>query len=169
VLAEVTTNRLLLRRWSEDDAAFLAEIYAQPEYLATMPPAEAGAQIEAWERRWDEDGFGPWAACDRSGGRLIGRIGLLRHHDWALEPDPVEVGWVLHCDYWGRGLATEGGRASVAAWREHLSDERLYSFTVPSNVRSRAVMQRLGMRYGGVTSWRGLHHAWYVLDREESV
>jgi RimJ/RimL family protein N-acetyltransferase len=165
LVSEVTTDRLLLRRWREDDKPLLAEIYEQPEYLATMPPADPSAQIEAWERRWDEGGFGPWAACDRVGGHLIGRIGLLRHHDWPLGPDPVEVGWVLHRDYWGRGLATEGGRASVAFWREHLADERLYSFTVPSNVRSRAVMERLGMRYGGVASWRGRDHAWYVLDR----
>jgi RimJ/RimL family protein N-acetyltransferase len=165
VPAEVTTDRLLLRRWREGDRAPLAEIYAQPEYLATMPPADAGAQIEAWERRWEDGGFAPWAACDRLDGRLIGRIGLQCHHGWPLERDPVEVGWVLDRHYWGRGLATEGGRASVVAWREHLADERLYSFTVPSNVRSRAVMERLGMRYGGVAFWQALDHAWYVLDR----
>ena len=163
--ATVLTERLLLRRWRVDDTAPLAEIYSQPEYLATMPPTDAAEQIPMWEQRWGEDGFAQWAACERASGRLIGRVGLLRHHDWPLEPDPVEVGWVLHRDFWGRGLAAEGGRASIAVWREHLADERLYSFTIPSNVRSRAVMERLGMRCGGTTTWRGGEHVWYVLDR----
>jgi len=120
-----------------------------------------------WQRRWEEVGFAQWAACDRASGRLIGRIGLLRHHDWPLVPDPVEVGWVLHRDWWGEGLATEGAWASIAAWRRYLADEILYSFTVPENSRSRAVMGRIGMHYGGATTWRGLEHVWYSLDRED--
>ena len=97
----------------------------------------------------------------------IGRIGLLRHHDWPVVEEPVEVGWVLHRDYWGRGLATEGARASVDAWRRHLlGDDVVYSFTIPRNVRSRAVMERLGMEYGGSAVWRQLEHVWYFLSRE---
>ncbi len=154
--------------WLTEDAVPLDEIYRQPEYLETMPPASAEEQIAMWVRRWEGDSFSQWAACDRASGQLIGRIGLIRHHDWPLASDPVEVGWVLHRDWWGRGLATEGGRASVNAWRRYLPDDRLYSFTAPDNVRSRAVMERLGMGYGGATVWRGLEHLWYVLDREES-
>ncbi|CAN5203863.1 GNAT family N-acetyltransferase [soil metagenome] len=165
--AEVVTERLLLRLWEPGDAGELAEIYAQPEYLGTMPPANAAEQIAMWSRRWAVDGFAPWAACERETGRLIGRIGLLRHHDWPLVEDPVEVGWVLHRDYWGRGLATEGGRAGVHAWLGHLHDDTLYSFTQPQNIRSQAVMERLAMKRGGTTSWRGLEHVWYALAREE--
>ncbi len=154
--------------WLTEDAVPLDEIYRQPEYLETMPPASAEEQIAMWVRRWEGDSFSQWAACDRASGQLIGRIGLIRHHDWPLASDPVEVGWVLHRDWWGRGLATEGGRASVNAWRRYLPDDRLYSFAAPDNVRSRAVMERLGMGYGGATVWRGLEHLWYVLDREES-
>ncbi len=92
----------------------------------------------------------------------------MRHHDWPLAADPVEVGWVLHRDWWGRGLATEGGRASIEEWLGHLPDDRLHSFTVPGNERSRAVMKRLGLRYGGTTPWRGSEHVWYALDREDA-
>lgn len=162
----VETERLLLRMWKSGDAKPLDEIYGQPEYLETMPPADAGEQIAMWSRRWDDDGFAQWAACDRSSGRLIGRIGLLRHHDWPLEPEPVEVGWVLHRDWWGKGLATEGGQASIDLWRSHLDDARVYSFTAPDNQRSRAVMARLGMTFGGTTVWHGFEHVWYALERE---
>jgi RimJ/RimL family protein N-acetyltransferase len=131
-----------------------------------MPPGDAALALQRFIASWDDDGFGVWAACDREGGYLIGRIGLMRHHDWPLTPDPVEVGWVLHRDYWGRGLATEGATAAVDAWRRYLTDAKLYSFTIPSNARSRAVMERLGMTYGGTTVWRGLEHVWYVLERD---
>lgn len=118
---------------------------------------------------WETDGYSQWAACDLGTGRLIGRIGLLCHHDWPLSPDrPVpEVGWVLHRDFWRRGLATEGGRAGVDVWREHLSAEpRLYSFTTPDNVRSRAVMARLGFVLGGEgVRWHGYDMVWYARDR----
>jgi RimJ/RimL family protein N-acetyltransferase len=99
---------------------------------------------------------------------LIGRIGLLCHHDWPLVDRPVpEVGWVLHRDWWGRGLATEGGQAGVDAWREHLAEEpRLYSFTTPRNRRSLTVMRRLGLAEGGRgVHWHDYQMVWSFLDR----
>ena len=167
---EITTARLLLRQWRDGDVEPLHEIYEQPEFLQTMPPKtldETREQLERFSRAWGEDGYCQWAACDRSTGVLIGRIGILCHHDWPLSDRPVpEVGWVLHRDWWGRGLATEGGRAGVDAWRGHLLGEpRLYSFTLPTNRRSRAVMERLGFTHRGETHWHGWDTVWYALDR----
>lgn len=123
-------------------------------------------QVDMWMRRWQEDGVSHWAAVDLASGKLIGRIGLIRHHDWPIEPDPIEVGWTLHRDYWGRGLATEGGRASMEIWRDRLPDDRrLISITVPGNVRSRAVMERLGLTYRGTAYWKNLDVVWYAIDR----
>src|SRR3954471_19400285 len=167
---ELTTQRVLLRQWRDEDVGPLHEIYEQPEYLETMPPLtldETKAQVKRFGRRWVDDGYCQWAACDLETGVLIGRIGLLCHHDWPLVDRPVpEVGWVLHRDWWGRGLATEGGRAGVDAWREHLSGEAvLYSFTQPHNRRSQAVMTRLGFTQRGRTEWRGWDTVWSALDR----
>jgi RimJ/RimL family protein N-acetyltransferase len=160
---------LLLRQWRESDLDPLVEIYTQPDYLAHMPPLDrdgTAKQIEAFMRRWRDDGVCQWAAVDLPTDRLIGRIGLLRHHDWPVEPDPIEVGWTLHRDYWGRGLATEGGRASMQIWRERLlGDQRLISITVPENTRSRAVMERLGLTIRGTARWRTLDVVWYAIDR----
>ena len=116
-------------------------------------------------RGWDEDGFSLWAAEDPGSGALIGRIGLVRHHDWPEAPDPVEVGWALHRDWWGRGLATEGGRAALECWRRHLDDAQLISNTSPANRRSRAVMERLGLTYRGDAYWHDHDVVWYALDR----
>jgi RimJ/RimL family protein N-acetyltransferase len=166
---EVRTERLWLRQWRETDIEPLAEIYQQPEYLEFMPAhdlAETAQQVERWMRGWRDDGVSHWAAVDLQSERLIGRIGLLRHHDWPLDHDPIEVGWTLHRDYWGRGLATEGGRASMQIWRDRLTgDRRLLSITVPGNSRSRAVMERLGLTYRGTAYWKNLDVVWYAIDR----
>jgi len=123
-------------------------------------------QIEQFMHRWQDDGVCQWAAVDLGTDRLIGRIGLLRHHDWPLAPSPIEVGWALHRDYWGQGLATEGGRAAMDCWHDLLLDDaRLISITVPANRRSRAVMERLGLTYRGTAQWRGLSVVWYAIDR----
>lgn len=173
VPSEVETDRLLLRQWRDEDVEPLHEIYEQPEYLATMPVKtleETRAQLDWLRSAWKKDGYCHWAACERATGRLIGRVGLQCHRDWPLTERPVpEVGWVLHRDWWGRGLATEGGQAGVDAWRECLPDEpRLYSFTRPDNRRSRAVMERLGLTHRGGTHWHGFDVVWYALDRSSS-
>ncbi len=165
---ELLTERMLLRQWRPDDLEPLFELYQQPEFLVHMSPLDlAGtrAQIERFRLRWTEDGFCVWAAIDLATDRCIGRIGLIRHHDWPLRASPVEVGWVLQRDYWGRGLATEGGRASIECWRDVLPDEQLISITVPGNTRSRAVMERLGLTLRGSTTWKEKEVVWYALDR----
>ncbi len=108
-----------------------------------------------------------WATEELASGTLIGRVGLLRQHDWPLGASSVEVGWTLHHDWWGRGLATEAGAAAVDCWRDHLvSESRLISITVPENHRSRAVMARLGMTMRGEAFWRAREVVWYAIDRD---
>jgi RimJ/RimL family protein N-acetyltransferase len=166
---ELRTERLLLRQWRDDDAEPLAAIYSQPELLEHMPPMDLDgtrAQIERFRREWGEGGFSHWAAEEPASERLIGRIGLLRHRDWTPGGDPVEVGWTLDRAWWGRGLATEGGRASLDLWRKRLLDDgSLISITTPDNARSLAVMERLGLTLRGATHWHGIDVVWYALDR----
>jgi RimJ/RimL family protein N-acetyltransferase len=167
---EVRTERLLLRQWRESDVEPLYEIYTQPEFLETMPPLDrsgTAAQIQRFEYGWQQDGLSQWAAEDLETGVLVGRAGLIRHHDWPLWDLPVEVGWTLHRDWWGKGLATEAGQAGVDQWRAHLDDDLLISITLPANHRSQAVMKRLGMTYRGTAEWPvGYHQVWFALDRD---
>ena len=172
LLFELRTERLLLRQWRHDDVEPLAEIYAQAEVIAqlgTRDLAGTGEQIERFARQWAEEGFSQWAAEEPESGRLIGRVGLLRHHDWPAGHDPVEVGWTLHPDWWRQGLATEGGRAALGCWRDLLPDPQLISITRPTNVRSRAVMERLGLTLRGTTFWHGYDQVWYAIDRGNAV
>lgn len=163
---ELRTERLLLRQWRDEDAEPLGAIYAQPEFLEHMPYVDPERQIARFRREWADEGLSLWAAEDPESGRMIGRIGLLRHRDWPLGGDPVEVGWVLDRAFWGRGLATEGGRAALELWRERLlADDELISITTPGNARSLAVMRRLGMTYRGATHWHGYDVVWHAIDR----
>lgn len=115
---------------------------------------------------WEEEGYSQWAAEDLETGRFVGRLGLLCHRDWPLVGGAVrEVGWVLHRDFWGRGLATEAGRASIDCWRAFFDDDRLISITAPGNARSLVVMERLGLTYRGKAQWHGSDVVWYALDR----
>ena len=162
---ELRTERLLLRQWRAGDAEALGEIYAQPEFLEHNPARDPEVHVARFAREWEQTGFSLWAVEDPESGRFIGRIGLLRHHDWPESESPVEVGWVLHRDWWGRGLATEAGRAGLECWREHLDDPQLISITTPANCRSRAVMKRLGLTERGKARWHGHDVVWYAIDR----
>jgi RimJ/RimL family protein N-acetyltransferase len=115
-----------------------------------MSRAETEAQLKRFRRHWLEHGFGVWAVEERATGRLLGRIGLSYHRLWPTEP---EVGWKLDPEVWGRGYATEGGRASVRHAFEALGMPRVVSIVHPENTASIAVMRRLGLEHDGDLLW----------------
>jgi RimJ/RimL family protein N-acetyltransferase len=162
---ELRTERLLLRQWRPGDAEALDVIYRDPEFREHMPYRDPWEQLDRFARGWAEEGFSLWAAEDIATGVLVGRIGLMRHHDWPESRSPVEVGWSLDRNWWGRGLATEGGRAALEFCRERLDDPQVISITTASNRRSLAVMERLGPTFRGETRWHGHDVVWYALDR----
>ncbi len=166
---EIETPRLRLRGWRFEDIEALARVYADPEVerrLHPMTREETEEQVAYFVAHWEAEGFGPWAVEERASGRMGGRIGLLRHVDFVEEPDPVEVGWTLDPGLWGRGLATEGGLASLRFGFEALGVSRIISITLPTNAASRRVMEKCGLTYEGATVWRGLEHVWYATDRD---
>jgi RimJ/RimL family protein N-acetyltransferase len=101
----------------------------------------------AGRRAWETDGVDKWMAYDRTTGELVGRGGLSRAE---LEGQSrLEMGWTVRPDRWGRGYATEIGRAGLAFAFHELGADSVIAFTQPHNRRSLAVMKRLGMRYLG--------------------
>jgi RimJ/RimL family protein N-acetyltransferase len=163
----IATERLLLRPWTPEDVEPYARIVADPEvmrYLGTGPiePETAAAQVARFAAGTGIPGVYHFAAEERATGELIGRIGLFHQPEWP-GPHKVEVGWLLDRRAWGRGLATEGARAAVNHGFQELGLPRIISFTRPENIRSRAVMERLGMCLAGQREWHGLPHVWYEL------
>jgi RimJ/RimL family protein N-acetyltransferase len=148
----VDTEHLHLRRWRPDDRDAYASIWADPDVWQSLragqPGDRAAIAAEAFERQlrhWEEHGYGVWAAVDRSSDEIAGWLGAA-HPTFIPElSDEIEIGWVLARPFWGRGLATEGARAARDNAVAHLSPPRLISLILPTNSRSIAVAERLGM------------------------
>jgi len=152
------TPRLWLRDWREEDLAPFAALNADHEVMRHFPAllsreeSDAGAnRIRALIR---ENGYGLWAA--EFEGRFVGFIGVNRPRFTAPFTPCVELGWRLARDAPGKGLATEGAR-EVPRWaRVNRAGEPLVAFTVPMNVPSRRVMEKLGLEYDGEFEHPGL-------------
>jgi len=145
----LTTGRLFLRRWQDADLVPFRAINADPrvmEFFPSMLTAEESDQaVVRIEQHFDRHGFSLYAAELIETQTFIGFIGIsIPMFDAPFMP-AVEIGWRLAYDYWGRGLATEGARAVVHHAFETLRIPSLVSFTVPANLRSRRVMENIGM------------------------
>lgn len=146
---EISTPRLLLRRWREGDREPFAAMNADPQVMEHFPGlltrAESDARIDRIEAHFDANGFGLWAVEIRGIAPFAGFIGLSIPAFEADFTPCVEIGWRLAAAHWGQGYATEGAKAAVAFGFETLKLDEIVSFTVPENVRSRRVMEKIGM------------------------
>jgi RimJ/RimL family protein N-acetyltransferase len=145
------TERLLLREWRAEDREPFAALNADPRVMEHLPSLLPRPQSDALARRSEQHfashGFGPWAVEVPGVAPFIGFVGLVVPGFDAHFTPCVEVGWRLAAEHWGRGYATEAARASAAHAFGVLGLEQLVSFTTPENMRSQAVMQRLGMTH----------------------
>lgn len=163
----IETARLTLRRFRDDDRNTVARWNADPDFTRHLSGVQTREQsdeaFDRWRRHWAEHRFGLLAVEWRETGELIGRTGPQFHRLWAGEP---EVGWALDPAWWGRGIATEAGAASVAWAFGDLGYPRLVSITTEANVASRHVMAKLGFAlHARVPSEWG--ELWvHALDRE---
>ncbi len=109
--------------------------------------AQSGALIERIEAGFEANGFGLWALELRATGEFVGFAGLAVPEFEAHFTPAVEVGWRLARSAWGKGYATEAGRAALSFGFAQLGLSEVVSFTTVANLRSRAVMERLGMTH----------------------
>ncbi len=146
----LNTARLLLRPWRDSDRAPFAALNADPEVMEFFPALksreQSDASIDLWTAQFAERGWSNWAVELRDSGAFIGFIGLSVPRRQLPFSPCVEIGWRLARAHWGQGVATEGARAALAAGFEQLGLAEIVSFTALTNLRSRAVMERLGMR-----------------------
>ena len=145
----ITTKRLLLRGWRDADRAPFAALNADPEvmrYLSRqLTRDESDAFIDRIMARWAERGHGLWAVERRADGAFLGFTGLAWHDFEAPFTPTVEIGWRLGREAWGHGYATEAATAALAWGFEVLGLEEVLSWTTVANLRSRRVIERIGM------------------------
>lgn len=113
-------------------------------------PLTADASDALFDRaqaHFNRHGFGPFAVELIETNAFIGFIGLSVPAFDAHFMPAVEIGWRLAFEHWGKGLATEGARAALGFGFNDLGLEQVISFTVPANLRSRSVMEKIGMTH----------------------
>lgn len=150
-MIELQTPRLLLRQWRDEDLAHFAALNADAEVMRFFPACLTREQSDALAARirthFARYGYGLWALERRDNAAFIGFTGLLQLSFAAPFAPAVEIGWRLARPHWGQGLALEAAQAARDCAFARLGLEELVSFTVPANQRSRALMQRLGLRH----------------------
>jgi RimJ/RimL family protein N-acetyltransferase len=147
-VAEITTERLIMRGWREADLAPWAAMNADPEVRRYVGPLLTFEQAAAWVLNYQDDldryGFGFWAVEIRASGEFIGFTGL-NTMDEGTPFSGVELGWRLARSAWGRGYATEAGLAALRYGFDAVGLPEVVAVTMARNVRSQAVMRRIGM------------------------
>jgi RimJ/RimL family protein N-acetyltransferase len=148
-IIELQTPRLILRRWRDGDRAPFAELNADPRVMEHFPgliPRErSDASIDACLADFASRGWSNWAVERRDTGEFIGFTGLsIPKRSFDFSPC-VEIGWRLAHSHWGFGFATEAARAALAAGFERIGLEEIVSMTALTNLRSQAVMRRIGL------------------------
>ena len=147
----IDTLRLRLRPWWDDDFAHMADIHADPEMMELLGGPMDRAASDAWIARqmlhYGREGYCFWAV-EACGGvaPLIGAVGLIKLRPEMPMAPAVEIGWRIGRKFWGHGYATEAARAAIADGFDNIGVPEIVAFTVPHNVRSRAVMEKLGMQ-----------------------
>ena len=147
--SSLSTARLLLRPFRADDLAPFADLNAHPlvvEWLGQRTTAESAALSERINAEIEREGWGFWAVEVVGGEPFIGMVGLHRVDPSFPFAPAVEIGWRLHPAHWGRGYATEAAAASLDHGFAGGLDE-IVAFTAAGNVRSQAVMRRIGMAH----------------------
>jgi RimJ/RimL family protein N-acetyltransferase len=152
-MPDLETPRLILRRWREADREPFFRINSDPLVMEFFPACltreESDALIGRAEAHFEKHGFGPFAAELRETGELVGFVGLMTPEFEAYFTPCVEIGWRLGARHWNQGIATEGAEAVLRLAFGGLGLQEIAAFTVPANVRSRRVMEKLSMFYDG--------------------
>jgi len=147
------TKRLRLRQWKDSDRAPYAAMNADPrvmEFFASPQSREqSDASIDAWSTAIAAGGFANWAVERRDTGEFIGFVGLSVPRRALPFMPCVEIGWRLAAAHWGHGFASEGAQQVLKIGFERFALDEIVSFTSLVNRRSRAVMERIGMRDSG--------------------
>ncbi|GAC1374552.1 MAG: GNAT family N-acetyltransferase [Acidimicrobiales bacterium] len=143
------TDRLVLRRWTAADREPFAALNADPVVMEYFPAPLSTPQSDAFIDRIEDDfdrvGYGLWAVEVPGLTAFAGYVGLADATFDAPFTPAIEIGWRLGRPWWGRGIATEAARAALQFAFTDLRRSEVVSFTAATNLRSQAVMVRLGM------------------------
>lgn len=175
----LSTERLVLRGWRDDDKLPYARLNADPvvmqHFPSTLTVPQSDEMVDRMAAAWEVHGYGLWAVELVGSGEFIGFIGL-SSPSWSAPFTPcIEVGWRLARTAWGHGYAPEGARAALRWGFDHLDPphDEIVSFTTVDNLRSRRVMEKIGMvrspaddfDHPMLPDWAGARHVLFRIGR----
>lgn len=148
-VAQLTTERLVLRQWQDSDNAPFARMNADADVMQwfanPLTPEESAMMVQRLSTMINHFGWGVWALEVPGVADFIGFVGLAL----TVMPVPfspfIEVGWRLDKAHWGNGYAPEGARASLAYAFDTLKQREVVSMTTVGNLKSRRVMDKIGL------------------------
>lgn len=146
----IETKRLILRTWKNTDAQSYFQINQNPKvikyFLSALTMTQVTDFIKAKNQQQDDLNYTLWAVALKKTDEFIGFIGL-NYTDFPAHFSPaIEIGWRLGAQYWGKGYATEGAKACLEYGFNTLGLNEIVSFTVPANLASIKVMEKIGMK-----------------------
>lgn len=147
--AEIETDRLILRRWRDEDLEPFAKMNADPTVMEFFPDVmtieETKESVERYVRHFDDHGFGFWVAEVMGKESFAGVIGIAYTRFDSHFTPAVEVGWRLARKHWGNGYAPEGAVAAIDFAFRHAGLKEVVAMTATGNLKSRRVMEKIGM------------------------
>ena len=167
------TERLYLRRMTQEDISSLCKILQDPEVMYAYEHAFSDEEVQEWlDRqlgRYEEYGFGLWAVILKETGEMIGQCGITMQ-DWNDRRVP-EIGYLFQKACWHKGYAVE----AAAACREYafgpLDMDEPFSIIRDTNQASIQVAKRNGMSLKGNLVKHYYHcdmpHLVYSVEREQ--
>lgn len=147
----IKTDCLILRQWQQKDLEPFAKLNADPKVMEYFPRLktreESDASVKLMSDHIQRYGYGFWAVSLIHTGEFIGFIGLEDVDFKAPFTPAIEIGWRLAFAHWGKGYATQGAKVALAYGFETLNLSEIVSFTAVHNMRSRRVMEKIGMHH----------------------
>ncbi|WML37396.1 GNAT family N-acetyltransferase [Clostridium sp. OS1-26] len=164
---EICTERLYMRKLRADDIDSYYEIMKKDEvgmWLATSRGKtydETKLLIEKFSRHWTEKGYGVFAVIDKNSEELMGHCGL----NFLSETSEVEVLYAFDPKFWGNGYATEAATKVLEYGFKEAKLNRIIALAKPDNIRSRRVIEKIGLKLIGIKEYFGLKCACYEVNR----
>lgn len=166
----ITTERMSGERISAGHFDEVCRLHRDPAVMKTLsadglPLADdiSRQSIERHAAHWEEFGFGLWIFRDCESDRFLGRSGLMRYHiDGKTE---YGLAYAVVSTDWNRGLATEMAAATIDSAFQALPCESIASWTLPTNIVSQRVMEKLGFRYERDITFAELPHRLFRLPQ----
>ncbi|MEU6328204.1 GNAT family N-acetyltransferase [Streptomyces sp. NPDC047049] len=152
-MTEIRTPRLILRRWTDDDLAPMADINTDPLVMrwigdgSVLSLEQTAEEIERWEEEWDDEGFGLFAVELLASGELAGCVGLSVPGFLPEAAHEVAISWRFGRQYWGQGYASEAAQAVLEFALQDRGLDRVIAVNRLGHEASDNVLRKLGMSF----------------------